>query len=335
MIARITGYEFELNSKFFSLTELSREYEISDITSRRVIAELCEMGYIDSIPGKGSYIRSRLSEKNIILFSARISEINDGETLPQVHSEIYKGILMECGRSHADLQVLSAEYIKRWPKDKMLLLLLPGEVIIKDRELAKVLRRSNCKKVFCHSAEAIKNEVSARIPYTKGISLAAEHLIERGHKRIAFLTSFLSMRTMALRFEGYCETLKKYNIALDLDLVHELPSPDMESDAKAVRSLLKLKEPPTAIITANNTRALNVLEFCNSNGIKVPEQLAIAAFDNIPESMLATPKLTVVNTFWDKIGAESVRLLLEMAESNKSNFNDVIVEPELIIREST
>ncbi len=335
LIKRIIDWEFELNSKFLSITELSNEYQISNITSRRVIAELSELGYIESIPGKGSFVRSRLEEKNIFLLSKEIIEISSRDSLPNLHSEIYKGMLMECGRRHADLQMLSIKYLKNWPEDKRLMLLISGDEVINDPDLKKILRRPNCYRVFYHSKVPLKNEVSVRIPYAKGISLAVEYLIEQGHTRIAFLVSSLKKGSMSERFEGYYETLKQYNIPLDFNLVRELPPPDIKSDSEAIKSLLELDTPPTAVVTANNTRALNVIEFCNSEGIKVPEQLAVAGFDNIPESMLSSPKLTVVNTFWDKIGSESVRLLLEMAESNNKNLDDVIIDPELVIRDST
>lgn len=334
LIRRITGGEFKLNSKFLSLTEISSQYGVSDITSRRAIVELVNSGHIESIPGKGSYIKCRLAEKNIIFLSEKNMEIGDG-FLPRLDSEIYKGVVMECGRQNADVQVMSSKYLKNWPANKDLLLIIRGEIKIEDAKLLKVLSRPNCRKVFCHTAEPVKGEVSVRIPYKKGISLAVEHLISRGHRRIGFMSSSLEVRSMSLRFEGYYETLKKRAIPLDFSLIKELPTPNLESDEAAVKELLLLPDPPTAIVTANNTRALNVLEYCQASGIKVPERLALVAFDNIPESFMVSPKLTVVNTFWERIGAAAVKTLLEMADDENKHFEDVIIQPELIIREST
>jgi DNA-binding LacI/PurR family transcriptional regulator len=333
LIRRITGGEFALNSKFLSLNEISAQYGVSDITSRRVAAELGNAGYIESVPGSGSYVKCRLAERNIVFLSEKAMEFGDS-FLPRIESEIYKGVVMECGRRGADVQVMSGKYLKNWPESKDLLLIIRGELKADD-DLLKVLSRPNCKKVFCHTAEAVAGEVSVRIPYKKAMSLAVSHLLKKGHRRIAFMSSSLRMRHISLRFDGYYETLKKHGVPLDLSLVKELPDLSPETDRAAVRELLSLPAPPTALVTANNTRALNVLEYCQFAGIKVPDQLAIASFDNIPETVMVSPRLTVVNTFWDRIGSASVRLLLEMADHGGGSFGDVIIQPELIVREST
>ena len=335
LIKRILNKEFELDAKFFSLNDLSREYGISDITSRRIISELVKAGYIKSFPGKGSYVKSRLESKTIVLLSDSISDINEGGSLPNIHSEIYKGMLLQCGKMNAELRILSKKYLKNWPLDEKLLLILMGKTDGDDKEFADIFRRPNCKKIYCHVTEHIQGEVSVRIPYGKGIMLAVEHLIESGHKRIAFMCSSLKMRNMALRFDGYYECLKKHNLPVDFNLVKELPGPNIVTDSAAVKDLLSIENPPTAILTANNSRALNVLEFCNKRGIKIPEKVALAAFDDIPESVLVQPRLTVVNTHWDKIGAETVRTILEMAENDRTDYPDVIIKPDLIVREST
>lgn len=335
LIKRILAKEFKINSKFYSLKGLSSEYGISDITSRRVIAELAKEGYIESFPGKGSFVKSCLAEKKIVLLTEQTPEIISSDILPNLVSEIYKGMLLECAGRNADLQVLSKKYLKQWPLGKSLSVILLGDVIIDDKNLANVLKRPNCHKVFCHNTEETKGEKSVRIDYRAGMAMATKHLISRGHQRIAFLCSPMKRRGMALRFDAYYTTLRKLNIPFDLTLVKELPSPDIKSDSEAIKSLMKLKKPPTAIITANNSRGLNVLEYCLDAGIKIPKQLALVAFDNIPESVLVSPKLTVINTFWSKIGMESVKALLKMVETGESNYEDIIIKPELVIREST
>ena len=105
LIRRITGREFELHSRFFSFTGLSREYGISDITSRRVIRELVKEGYIESVPGRGSFIRSCLEEKKIVLLAEKTPEITSDDALPNVISEVYKGMLFQCAKMNADIHL--------------------------------------------------------------------------------------------------------------------------------------------------------------------------------------------------------------------------------------
>ncbi len=327
---RILAHEFKLHDKFYSVNELARKYNVSHITSRRVISELSSEGFVESIPRKGSFVRSRLGNKDIYLLSELAENFKAG--FNQLSSEIYRGMITECTQRNANLKLISSKYLKLWPKDKEMLL-IQWHSPLKEDILNEIQGRKKCFFVNCHPPKPISGQVTVTGDITKGMEIAVEHCISRGHKRIALLTSSLKNEWMVPRFDGYYNGLRKDNISLDFSLIKEIDQENYVDVAEAVSELMNLPEPPSALLTSNSTKAMLVIEYCREQKIRIPEKLAVVGFDNFPESLISSPQLTVVDLQYNLIGSEAISMLLKMAEGE--NTEDVYIQPKLIIREST
>lgn len=161
------------------------------------------------------------------------------------------------------------------------------------------------------------------------------HLISQGCRRIMHLTGNLLRNVYSGRFEGYRQALADNGIACDkgLLMVGELGSQD---GIEAARALLRMKDRPDGIFTANDTSAVAAICELQNAGIRVPADVAVAGFNNEPVSRVIKPCLTTVDYPAREIGRLAASSLIDILnEKSSRSLSTIIVKHELIVREST
>jgi LacI family transcriptional regulator len=166
-----------------------------------------------------------------------------------------------------------------------------------------------------------------------GARAATQHLIELGHRRIAHVRGRTDLVSAQLREQGYREALEAAGIPFDPELVRVGGYRAAET-TDAARELLTLPERPTAVFSANDLSAIRVLEIARELGLRVPEDLSVVGFDNVPEAANAVPALTTVAQPLHQMGAEAVRLLLELL-AGVTNEEHLLLPATLVVRAST
>ena len=163
---------------------------------------------------------------------------------------------------------------------------------------------------------------------------AVRHLIELGHRCIGHLAGPRSLAIGRARLEGYRAALATAGIAYDETLEVEGTLMALGS-AEAGQALLAADPPPTAIFCANDTMALQVHLLIRQRGMRIPEDVALVGFDDVPEASRVDPPLTTIANRSDKAGAQAMQLLLErMATPDRPGR--VVERPlPLIVRGST
>ncbi len=166
-----------------------------------------------------------------------------------------------------------------------------------------------------------------------GAYRAARHLIELGHRRIAYLGDRFGLHSDAERYAGYCKMMAEAGWSIDEQLVvHGDGKP--EGAAAAARELLALREPPAAILCYNDMSALGVLRQAAIEGIPVPEELSVTGFDDIFFANYVQPPLTTVRQPMRELGRRAMGLLLSILRGEE-NDKAILIEGELIVRGST
>lgn len=141
-----------------------------------------------------------------------------------------------------------------------------------------------------------------------GGALATDHLIGRGHRRIAFVGGPRYASSSRSRERGYGDALNRAGIDVSPELVLE-SNFSMEAGADAGRRLLALAEPPTAVFTANDSLAVGLLAVAQRRGLRVPEELSVVGYSDTPlASNLAVP-LTSIRVDFDSIARDAMDLL--------------------------
>ncbi len=165
-----------------------------------------------------------------------------------------------------------------------------------------------------------------------GMTLAAEHLIRLGHKRIAFVGGARRISPARDRAEAFRETLSRYGLAVG-PIVNCLPT--REEGARAVERLIQDKRTdPTAVLCYNDLCAFGVMLGLADRGLAAGRDVAVIGFDNIPEAALYRPALTTIAIGARQIGEEAANLLLRRIAAPNGAPESIVLPPRLIVRSS-
>jgi LacI family transcriptional regulator len=167
----------------------------------------------------------------------------------------------------------------------------------------------------------------------EGASRATEYLIELGHRRIGFLAGRPDLESARLRERGYRKALEDAGIAFDPGLTR-VGDYTAESTDEPACELLQMEDRPTAIFAANDLSALQVMRVARRLGLRVPDDVSIIGFDNIPESAMADPPLTTIDQSIQAMGFEAVRLLIDLIEQPEQEAVHLTLPTELVVRQS-
>lgn len=179
----------------------------------------------------------------------------------------------------------------------------------------------------------IQNVDSVTVNNVKGAYQAVERLIKLGHRRIAVINGLKELSTTKERFSGYRQAFEDYDLPIVDELVLYANSRE-GGGIQSTRKLLDLKEPPTAIFSTNNLMTLGCLEELNARDVKIPDEIALIGFDDMPWSKALNPPLTAVRQPGYELGVSATELLLKRLSDPYLNTSDIVLNPELVIRQS-
>lgn len=174
---------------------------------------------------------------------------------------------------------------------------------------------------------------SMKLDNALGGELATRHLLELGHTRIAHLQGPSDHRDAAERAEGYRRALLAHGVKLDPALVVQSGFLAPEGLA-AVERLLASGRRFTAIFAANDECAYGAHLGLHRRGLRVPEDVSLVGFDDLPGSQFTTPPLTTVRQPLEEIGRRAARSLLDLLHGRTPPTDDM-PEIELVVRDST
>lgn len=144
--------------------------------------------------------------------------------------------------------------------------------------------------------------------------LAVSHFVSKGHERIGIITTSLT-RQVASRVErvaGFKKACEVYGLKVNDGYIQGLPVQEIE---QGMKDMLALKEPPTAILAANDLSLMEILKYTHKMGIKIPDDLAVIGIDDVSFASFYTPSLTTIAQPSFEMGAQAARLLLKKIDS--------------------
>ena len=159
------------------------------------------------------------------------------------------------------------------------------------------------------------------------------HFADRGHRRIALVAGHRGLATTTERREGYLLGLRRAGLPAELELVVDGNS-ETEAARAAVRRLLALPAPPTAIIAGNNSMTIGMLAALRDAGISVPDGMAVAGFDDFPWADLFSPGLTAIAQPFAEMGRRAVEMLLARMADPAAPTQTVRLPPKFVHRDS-
>lgn len=167
--------------------------------------------------------------------------------------------------------------------------------------------------------------------------LALRHLVDLGHRKIAILRGQAESADSRDRWEAVQTVAQEIGLELDPELVIQIDSIDSSPGVGYPygKQLIEKKKPFTALFAYNDISAMGAIRAFQEAGFRVPQDISVIGFDDIPAAAFHYPSLTTVRQPLHKMGETAVEILISRIEENKEWPGEISVQPELVVREST
>ncbi|MDT0164908.1 substrate-binding domain-containing protein [Actinotalea sp. AC32] len=163
---------------------------------------------------------------------------------------------------------------------------------------------------------------------------ATRHLLDLGHRRIAFAGGGPTFQPSAERLHGYLSTLRTAGVEADETLVRSRAH-TFEAGVAMADELLGRPDRPTAVFAASDSIALGVLASAQRHGLRVPQDLSVVGFDDSSAAVSSVPALTTVRQPVIEMGRVALRTLLQLARGERVDSHHVELATTLVVRDST
>jgi LacI family transcriptional regulator len=189
--------------------------------------------------------------------------------------------------------------------------------------------------IFFDRVSDNKNHPAIHIDNFKAGYEVTTHLIEQGCKRIVHLTGNALQNVYADRFKGYKQALADHDIPFNEDLVI-VTGLSAADGMEAGERILKMSPLPDGVFAANDQCAITCMQVIKKAGLKIPEDIAFAGFNNDPLCCIIEPNLTTINYKGYEMGQAASKLLMNLMYTNDiKSSEDLVLKHDLIIRESS
>lgn len=190
--------------------------------------------------------------------------------------------------------------------------------------------------VLCNEYVNNNDVPMVRLEQRKGAYLATKHLIDRGHRKIGYCTGglFDEEGKDKDRNQGYQKALIESGIPINPNWIF-VNKHSIEDGKQVLNQILMMDDRPTAVFTGSDEIAGGVIVEAKEKGLNIPDDIAIIGFDDQPQAEMLEPKLTTVRQPVNQMGAETVRLLIELMSDQTREIKSIELPAQLIIRETT
>ncbi len=199
--------------------------------------------------------------------------------------------------------------------------------IVSEEDLAKV----SSPVVLVHSRAREDRSPSLNHDDRHGAKRLTEHLLELGHRQIAFLGNFRGGRLTRERLGGYREALFQAGFTVRDEYVVAASNGEPTGGAEGMRSLLALQVPPTAVVCYNDMMAFGAMQVIQQSGSRVPADFSVVGFDNIELSAYFSPALTTFHQPKYQLGSEAAHMILRQL-NGASEDRDVVEAERILVR---
>lgn len=183
----------------------------------------------------------------------------------------------------------------------------------------------------------LKGVTNITLDHVRAAVLALSHLKEYSHQRIAFMKGNPVSSDSKDRWDAICQVARDLGMEIDPELTVQIDTDDPTPmlGYPFTKELLGRKKPFTAIFAYNDISAIGAIRALQEQGLRVPQDVSVMGFDDIPGAAFQTPSLTTVRQPLNRMGEVAAQSLLERIEGKQEYPSEIAIEPELVIREST
>ena len=200
-----------------------------------------------------------------------------------------------------------------------------------------VLEAPSLPTVAVAGHQTVKGVTNVVLDHVQAATLALNHLASLGHQRIAFMKGNPLSSDSDDRWKAICEVAQKIGMRIDPELTVQIDinDPTPQLGYPFAKQLLARKKPFTALFAYNDISAIGAIRALQEHGLRVPQEVSVMGFDDIPGAAFNTPTLTTVRQPLARMGQVAAQTLLERIAGRDDYPPEIAIEPELVVREST
>jgi LacI family transcriptional regulator len=299
---------------------------VSDETRRRVEQAVAELDYIPN--SLGPSLRSKRTQTLALVLSNIINPF---------WTTVARGVEDAANNHEYHIIICNTDESPSKQEEYLQFLLrkqVDGFLIVPSspRSLTTLLKRNVACVVLDRRIDVPMDSV--RGDSVGGAYILTRHLLELGHQRIAMITGPQHVSTASDRVEGYLQALREAGLTR---LQHVLWGEyDHETGSEFTRQLLSNRPHPTAIFAANNFIAIGSMRILHEVGLRVPDDISVVAFDDLPPTLTIDPFFTVASQPAYDIGQQATELILARLSGNApQEYQEIVLPTDLIVRKSS
>ncbi|NCC51785.1 MAG: GntR family transcriptional regulator [Spartobacteria bacterium] len=325
--------------KLPSMDMLAREYDLNKATVRQAVAQLTEEGLVESVPARGTFVRdvADMEPRRGTLVVGWLSSIEDQGASGAYHVEMMNAArdkAQECGGHLVVMSTVGVEpgtFIRSVEQAG-----LDGAILLGPADQPPLSHfLDGALPVVLIDSKPVGQPVNCILSDNEGGGfLAVRHLLELGHRSLAFVSGPKQWRVSRERLAGAQAAVEQAGLAVRVDVLEGDFSP--KSGAEAMRSLLDRKKPPTGLFFFNDDMAMSALQVVHERGaLAVPRDVSLVGFDNVQWSAMTHPALTTVHVEKALMGRKAIERLHDILVHPKQTAMTITLPTRLVTRRST
>jgi len=303
---------------------------VEEETKRKVLSAIASVGYIPNVHAR-----------NLASGSSRTLGLIISDITNPFFPELIKSIQATALEPGYEVVIANTDYQAEHDiscVQRLLELRVSGVMVMTtewDDAASQRLEQAGVATVFLDIGKVGPHVSNIRIDYATGIRQAVEHLLELGHRSIAFIGGPEHLVSAELRRAAFATVMNKHKPSLQTDAIFCEGDFKLESGQRAVQKLLAGGRRPTAIMAANDMMAVGALRELKRAGLRVPADVSLIGYDDIWLASLTDPPLTTIAIPRVQIGQAAVESVLATASSEQPGGREIRIATELVVREST
>jgi LacI family transcriptional regulator len=341
-----------VGSKLPALRELASELSVSTMTVQRALRTLENEGHVYRIAGVGSFVRpNRTGLRRIAMVSTDLTSPFQMAMVQAVQRAAHeRGWTVQLVDTHWDLEY-DWTNIRRLPASGVTgALLLPPFSDPRMAQALATLENDRFAMVLLDMSTSVLQADLATSNNEAGAYMATRYLLDRGHRRVLFLSHPLAVSSVMARTDGYHRAMASLGIQ---------PSPEWKvwSDlhthvsgcsegrvwwggCRAILPLLRCIERPLAVLAVDSYTGWGVYQACRELNLRIPQDVSVIAFDDVELTRVLTPPMTVISQRTDEIARAGLELLDSRLRAGpptaagRRELRQVLIDVNLIERDS-
>lgn len=331
-----------MKRKKVSITQIASELDVAPSTVSRALND--QPGVSETLRAE---IKSRLREsgyydngmKAALSKKLNIIAMIVGDIRNPFYADLVFNVQKELNKNGYLLSVFNSEYNEKEELNYMRIAELFNfsgiiQVTVTTEKMSEELRGLSIPVVMVNRMiNSFETDVVLLDNYEAGY-IATRYLVELGHSKIGFLLGQKESSSSRLRYEGYLQAMKNYNLEINPQDVLQ-GDLTMETAYCLAKTFVKIQDRPSAMIISNDLAAHGFMTGCQEAGIEIPQMLSVVSFDNIRFSSAGSIPLTTIDPHVTEMGRIAARLMVERILSPEKAKERVVLNPILLERKST